>query len=126
MIMVSFVSFEIYSSLMAASKSQANIDYESDHMKPSDHIQYLSLFFADDQRVIDFVLVWQAIDDPDEENENFTKRMIFEQNLVNEGLELEREIIEGIHFTKIHTPFKVLRRYSEILKLRMPMKEVSV
>lgn len=30
-----------------------------------------------------------------------------------------------LHFVKIHAPLEVLRRYSEILKLRMPMKEVS-
>lgn len=116
---------------MAASQAP-NIDNKSDRMESLnpitniDSIQYSSLFFADGQRSIDFVLVWQAIDDPDKEDEYYTKRNIFEENLVNEGLELEREIIEGIHFTKVHAPFEVLRRYSEILKLRMPMKEVNV
>ena len=28
-------------------------------------------------------------------------------------------------FVKIHTPWEVLQRYAEILKVRMPMKEVS-
>lgn len=54
------------------------------------------------------------------------KRAIFEDNLRTEGLELEDEDLDGdLHFVKIHAPLEVLRRYSEILKLRMPMKEVS-
>lgn len=44
-----------------------------------------------------------------------------------EGLELEYEQVEtnGLHFIKIHAPKTVLRRYAEILKLRLPMKELS-
>ncbi|KAF4524726.1 hypothetical protein B566_EDAN014431 [Ephemera danica] len=44
-----------------------------------------------------------------------------------EGLELEPEQAEegsALTFIKIHAPEEVLRRYSEILKLRMPMKEI--
>lgn len=43
-----------------------------------------------------------------------------------EGLELEYELAEpsGLHFIKIHAPREVLRRYAEILKLRLPMKEL--
>lgn len=87
--------------------------------------QHSSLFFSDAQRSIDFILVWKSVDDRTEEDLNCTKRAIFEDNLVKEGLELERETVEELHFTKIHTPIEVLRRYSEILKLRLPMKEVS-
>lgn len=87
--------------------------------------QYASLFFADGERSIDFVIVWQPVEDAVVEDLNRVKRAIFEHNLVNEGLELERESIDQNHFTKIHTPIEVLRRYSEILKLRMPMKEVN-
>lgn len=44
-----------------------------------------------------------------------------------EGLQLEYESDElnGLSFVKITTPKEVLRRYSEILKLRMPMKEIK-
>ena len=51
---------------------------------------------------------------------------IYEQNLIEEGLELEYESQEEgvLHFIKVHAPLEVLRRYSEILKLRLPMKEV--
>ena len=44
-----------------------------------------------------------------------------------EGLDLEYENeVDGLNFIKIHAPLQVLRRYSEILKLRMPMKEVII
>lgn len=86
--------------------------------------QKASLFFTDGVRSIDFVLVWKPVEDKVQEDLNCVKREIFEDNLVNEGLELERETIDEIHFTKIHTPIEVLRRYAEILKLRMPMIEV--
>lgn len=44
---------------------------------------------------------------------------------MKEGLELEKDSpIDGLYFVKIHAPLEVLRRYSEILKLRMPMREV--
>lgn len=86
--------------------------------------QNASLFFTDGVRSIDFVLVWKPVEDKVQEDLNCVKREIFEDNLINEGLELERETIDEIHFTKIHTPIEVLRRYAEILKLRMPMIEV--
>lgn len=87
-----------------------------------------TLYFNDGKRSIDFVLVWKKQDEnriASEENRS-VKREIFETNLINEGLELEHTIIEdSICFIKVHAPFEVLRRYSEILKLRMPMKEVK-
>ncbi|XP_053689725.1 anoctamin-1 isoform X4 [Sabethes cyaneus] len=85
-----------------------------------------TLYFTDGLRSVDFVLVWKDV--PEEqlhlEVPRQKKRLVFEENLVRDGLELERETIENeIHFIKIHAPIEVLRRYSEILKLRMPMKE---
>lgn len=108
-------------------------DCESCYSEPPDpgsnipNEQSSSLFFSDGERSIDFVIVWREEEDGDavEEDLKCTKRAIFEENLVNEGLELERETYELLHFTKIHVPIEVLRRYAEILKLRMPMKEVS-
>ncbi|XP_053689723.1 anoctamin-1 isoform X2 [Sabethes cyaneus] len=86
-----------------------------------------TLYFTDGLRSVDFVLVWKDV--PEEqlhlEVPRQKKRLVFEENLVRDGLELERETIENeIHFIKIHAPIEVLRRYSEILKLRMPMKEI--
>ncbi|XP_031635097.1 anoctamin-1 isoform X2 [Contarinia nasturtii] len=110
-------------------KKYHNADCESCYSEPPEpttsvpNSQYDSLFFADGERSIDFVIVWQPVEDRLQEELNCIKRAIFEDNLVNEGLELERDEIEHLHFTKIHTPIEVLRRYSEILKLRMPMKE---
>lgn len=50
----------------------------------------------------------------------------FETNLEKEGLQLEYECDgpNGLYVIKITSTKEVLRRYSEILKLRMPMKEV--
>ncbi len=56
------------------------------------------------------------------------RRQIFEDNLRNEGLVLEAEPRDpsGLHFVKIRAPLDVLKRYAEILKLRLPMKKVFV
>lgn len=83
-----------------------------------------SLYFADGLRSIDFVLAWNPDENESVERTNAKKREIFERNLINEGLEIECETLENdLTFVKIHAPLEVLRRYSEILKLRMPMKE---
>lgn len=104
-----------------------------------------SLFFDDGSRSVDYVLVWKKILPPDgfdetdalkvkeldkitkEEESRASRREVFEENLQIEGLQLEKYVVDDeIHFVKIHAPLEVLRRYAEILKLRMPMKEVNV
>ncbi|CAH1722389.1 unnamed protein product [Chironomus riparius] len=101
-----------------------------------------SLFFDDGSRSVDYVLVWKKILPPDdydetdalkakeldkitkEEEARASRRQVFEENLQIEGLQLEKYVVDDeIHFVKIHAPLEVLRRYAEILKLRMPMKE---
>lgn len=69
--------------------------------QPSEFVQIDSLLFSDGNRSVDFVLVWKtAIEDTEEGR--CTRRAIFEQNLIKEGLELEREILEGeITFVKV-------------------------
>lgn len=101
-----------------------------------------SLFFNDGEKSVDFVLVWKKIlprEDIDEvlkakelrdinkkEKERAERREIFEENLLQEGLKLESYVIDDeINFTKLHAPVEVLKRYAEILKLRLPMREVS-
>lgn len=101
-----------------------------------------SLFFDDLIRTVDYVLAWKELVAYERDDRTYTqreiqdmktketlrseKREIFEENLITEGLELERSVVDGeIHFVKIHAPLEVLRRYAEILKLRLPMKEVS-
>lgn len=107
-------------------------------------IKNFSLFFEDGERSVDFVLVWKKLmphDDDDrsealrqkeiaeideKESARAERREVFEEHLITEGLEIEREVVDDeINFVKIHAPLEVLRRYAEILKLRLPMKEVS-
>ncbi|KAH8278722.1 hypothetical protein KR018_007662 [Drosophila ironensis] len=82
-----------------------------------------SLFFEDCIRSIDFVLAYRINAHEPTEAENTEKRRVFEANLVSQGLEVEATQKDQICFVKIHAPLEVLRRYAEILKLRMPMKE---
>lgn len=74
------------------------------------------VFFLDNKRSIDFVLARKK-------EENYDIR--FEDNLEKKGLELEREVDDPFHFTKVHAPIEVLRDYAELLMFRMPKKEVS-
>ncbi|EZA51402.1 Anoctamin-1 [Ooceraea biroi] len=85
-----------------------------------------SLYFVDEIRSVDFVLVWDEYNGEAQTYHNVEHRKVFEKNLEKEGLELEYEQVEpnGLHFIKIHAPREVLRRYAEILKLRLPMKEL--
>lgn len=53
------------------------------------------------------------------------KREIYERNLESKGLVLEKEEKLKFHFVKIHVPENVLSQYCEILKMRMPIKNVS-
>lgn len=70
---------------------------------------------------MDYVLVYHGHD----LNEvNIRKREIFEQNLLHDGLELEVEKTQKIHFVKIHAPVEVLCRYCEILKIKLPIKKI--
>ncbi|RZB39519.1 anoctamin-4-like, partial [Asbolus verrucosus] len=84
-----------------------------------------TIFFNDGMRSVDFILVWDAFAEHSVTEAAFKKRKIFEANLISDGVELEYlpQEINGLNFIKIHAPHEVLRRYSEILKLRMPMRE---
>jgi anoctamin-1 len=70
-------------------------------------------------------LAWNCKQKDDHE-EDMKLRKKFEENLVIEGLELEYDIKEerDIQYVKIHATWEVLSRYAEIIKIRMPMKEV--
>ncbi|XP_057670023.1 anoctamin-5 isoform X2 [Diorhabda carinulata] len=83
------------------------------------------IFFEDGIRSVDYVLVWDAFNQNAIEEKAYDKRKTFETNLKREGLQLEfgKQEPNGLNFVKIHVENEVLRRYSEILKLRMPMKE---
>ena len=73
---------------------------------------------------MDFVLVWTENSAVSHSDDARKKREIFERHLLEEGLILEREQNLLLHFVKIHAPVEVLGRYTEILKLRMPMRKV--
>lgn len=70
---------------------------------------------------MDYVLVYHG---NDLNEANVRKRESFEQHLLQEGLELEVEKTQKIHFVKIHAPVEVLCRYCEILKVKMPIKRI--
>ncbi|KAF0291689.1 Anoctamin-1 [Amphibalanus amphitrite] len=84
-------------------------------------------YFKDGTSKIDFVLVRTCIrEDSDDGIDHELRQKIYEENLRKEGLHLEEEKIDEnspLTFVKIHTPWEVLQRYAEILKVRMPMKE---
>lgn len=88
----------------------------------------MSLVFRDGRRSVDFVLVWDAKSVRATEPACIERRQLFERGLAAEGLQLEREPQQpnGLVCLKLHAPKDVLRRHAEILKLRMPMREVRL
>ena len=80
--------------------------------------------FKDQGDSVDFVLVWNESNASSCSEIAVKKREVFERNLLEDGLMLEREQNQSLHFVKIHASSEVLMRYTEILKLRMPMKKV--
>ncbi|XP_059484748.1 anoctamin-1 isoform X2 [Neocloeon triangulifer] len=101
-------------------------EVELQERRPRRVIREQSLFFQDGHRSVDFVLAWDirmptAVTDTAEH-----RRFFFEEQLGQE-LELETEEAEegsALTFVKIHVPLDVLKKYAEILKLRVPMKEI--
>ncbi|PVD28803.1 hypothetical protein C0Q70_11398 [Pomacea canaliculata] len=92
--------------------------------KPKDlDSQTRNMYFDDKARKIDFILAW-SIKPNKKSIEAQRARELFENNLKQEGLELEYDKKgDEIHYAKIHAPYEVLRRYADILKLRLPMKQ---
>jgi len=74
---------------------------------------------------IDFILAWDSKSEQAKSDQAKQRRGTFEGNLVKEGLHLDTlpEEKSGLNFIKIHAPDSVLKRYAEILKLRLPMKK---
>ncbi|XP_043234767.1 anoctamin-1-like isoform X3 [Amphibalanus amphitrite] len=104
--------------------------YFEQHMNNRTNIVQFYLpdqYFKDGTSKIDFVLVRTCIrEDSDDGIDHELRQKIYEENLRKEGLHLEEEKIDEnspLTFVKIHTPWEVLQRYAEILKVRMPMKE---
>lgn len=78
--------------------------------------------FQDGKRIVDFVLAYNG---QDKCEEGARRRRIFHQNLINEGLELELESAQRVHFIKIHVPHEVVSRYCEIMKMKMPIVKLK-
>ncbi|XP_065083351.1 anoctamin-5 isoform X2 [Ochlerotatus camptorhynchus] len=78
--------------------------------------------FQDGKRVVDFVLAYNGQNQSDE---MARKRTTFQQNLLAEGLEIEPECSQRIHFIKIHVPPEVVSRYCEIMRMKMPIVKLK-
>ncbi|XP_058443649.1 anoctamin-5 isoform X2 [Malaya genurostris] len=78
--------------------------------------------FHDGRRVVDFILAFNGQTQCEEAKR---KRATFQQNLINEGLEIELESSQRIHFVKIHVPPEVVSRYCEIMKMQMPIVKLK-
>ena len=134
---------DMYLHMNAENNGYDETDFPENPFGDREGVTNPSLFFDDGKRSVDYVLVWKKILPPDgfdetdalkakeldkitkEEENRAARREVFEEHLRIEGLELENYVVDDeIHFVKIHAPLEVLRRYAEILKLRMPMKEV--
>lgn len=64
-----------------------------------------SLTFNDGVRTIDYVLVWESAKEDASSPEALLQRAVFEENLENEGLQLEREApkdLHGLNFVKVN------------------------
>ncbi|XP_055540027.1 anoctamin-5-like isoform X2 [Wyeomyia smithii] len=78
--------------------------------------------FQDGNRVVDFIL---AFNGQIADRVATRKRATYQQNLIAEGLEIEVESSQRIHFVKIHVPREVLSRYCEIMKMQMPIVKLK-
>ncbi|KAI5730955.1 hypothetical protein M8J77_002582 [Diaphorina citri] len=96
-----------------------------------------TLYFTDQRRKIDLVLVYE-----DESHEGFDSkieegyadertvfRQKFEESLIKEGLETEvvpkeKSFDTKTTFIKIHVPLPVIERYAEVMNLKMPVKRL--
>ena len=95
------------------------------------HMEEDSLYFNNFssngcKRLTDFVLVWEEKPDSKSYAENAAKRQTYLTELRKAGLEMEEgENIEAnsIHFVKLHVPRDILKKFAEILNMRMALKK---
>uniref|UniRef100_T1J757 Anoctamin n=1 Tax=Strigamia maritima TaxID=126957 RepID=T1J757_STRMM len=90
-----------------------------------------TIYFRDGKRKIDYVLAYEEGSMSSIADENkLEKRDVFLENLIEQGLELEKEdkalSQDGkTFFIKIYAPWSVLTQYAEIMSLKMPIKAVD-
>ncbi|XP_061107798.1 anoctamin-6-like [Conger conger] len=87
-----------------------------------------SLFFNDQKRRIDFVLVYEEEKEQSEKpifQKHRRRREFYEDSLMDMGLELEatRSVSDGkTVFVKVHLPWEVLCSYAEVLHIKLPLQ----
>ncbi|CAB3375249.1 Hypothetical predicted protein [Cloeon dipterum] len=123
---VSFLDTKrVSSSVYHSTDDLEAFELEVQEVQPRKVLREQSLFFQDGDRTVDFVLAWDNRMPLANTEAAERKRAAFEEQLSQE-LQLETEEAEegsALTFVKIHVPIDVLKKYAEILKLRMPMKE---
>ncbi|XP_050091093.1 anoctamin-4-like [Anopheles aquasalis] len=82
-------------------------------------------YFQDQKRVVDYVLAFNSPTTTDTDQIAHSTRTLFQQNLQQEGLQIETEDCQEIHFVKIHVPEPVLSQYCEFMKIKMPMRKLA-
>lgn len=85
---------------------------------------------SDGRRRIDMVLVYE--DDcqgvmTEIESRRREQRKVFQQNLLDEGIQLELEPKESsfdgkTNFLKLHIPWKIKVQYAEVMNLKLPTR----
>lgn len=81
--------------------------------------------------LVDFVVVYDAEDcktpqrGPFKNVDKETIRTVFENNLRLTGLVLEKEIVNSLTYIRMHAPPPVLKLYCELLKMKMPLRQVQ-
>lgn len=97
--------------LQCNNPTKCTCSYESKPSQISNAVKCAKakIFFKDGIRSVDYILVWDALNENAVKPESHTKRHIFENNLVKEGLELERELQEenGLRFIKVKNIYKL-------------------
>ena len=85
--------------------------------------KYLKTLARDgNKRLVDFVLVSEERPEEPDYLSDCKKRETFISQLEEAGLEIEEDEGSDLRFVKLHLPMEVLKRYAEILKLRLKLK----
>uniref|UniRef100_A0A8C5HF11 Anoctamin n=1 Tax=Gouania willdenowi TaxID=441366 RepID=A0A8C5HF11_GOUWI len=113
------------------------LPYSGVRLSSSPQANREGLYFCDGQRKVDYVLVFHqrrhgslrspastSTNEP-ADHEMRLIRQEFEANLMEAGLEIERDFevkAHGPSFTRLHAPWPVLCREAEFLKIKVPTK----
>uniref|UniRef100_A0A1I8IT89 Anoctamin n=1 Tax=Macrostomum lignano TaxID=282301 RepID=A0A1I8IT89_9PLAT len=115
----------------AASKPKPPSEATNDS-EPPPRESIKTCFFRDGIRRVDYVLVWE--EDLRDTEDYFSKkaamhRKKFEDNLIEVGVEIERETCisskKKIHFVKLFVSWTTMCYYAEYLGFRAPLEEVE-